>query len=215
MESVNLILFICLLIPMSMMMLIFKGHSRMLCACLLTGMFMCVFSGEINGFFANICQLDMQTVAVDIAPLVEELAKALPVVFVAFLLRPSKQELAEYALAIGVGFATLENVCVLIDAGSISFGYALLRALGAGMMHGICTLIVGLAMSTVITRKTVFFSGTMAALSIAVIYHSIYNMMISSRYMVIGSLVPLVTFAAIVTVSVIGNKKRLENAKKP
>ena len=214
MENLNLILFICLLIPMSMMLLIFKGHSRMLCVFLLAGMFMCVLSGEINGLLANLGQLDMQTVAMDIAPLVEELAKALPVVFVAFLLHPSRQKLAECALAIGVGFATLENVCVLIDAGSISFGYALLRAIGAGMMHGICTLIVGLAMSAVITRKTVFFSGTMAALSIAVIYHSIYNMMISSRYLVIGSLLPLITFAVIVTASAIGNKKRLANAKK-
>ena len=53
MGNINLILFICLFIPMSMMLLIFKGQSRLICGFLLIGMFVCVFSGEINGLIIN------------------------------------------------------------------------------------------------------------------------------------------------------------------
>lgn len=202
MESLNLTIFICLAIPLSMTLLMFKGHSRMLCAFLLSGMFMCVFSGEINGLVLNVSGYDTQFLAVNIAPLVEEITKALPIIFIAFLVKPSRQKIAEFALMVGVGFATLENISLLVDSGSISLGYAFLRAIGAGMMHGICTLVVGLAMFSVIEEKMVFFSGTISALSIAMIYHSIYNMLITSKYMVLGALLPIVTFTLIMIVSV-------------
>lgn len=207
MENLNLILLICLIIPMSMMLTVFKGHSRMLCAFLLAGMFMCVFSGEINGLIASVYGLDTQSIAVNVSPLVEEIAKAIPIIFTAFLIKPTSQKLAEFSIAIGVGFATLENMCILLSSGNISFGYALFRAIGAGMMHGICTLIVGLAMKNVVEKKMVFFSGTLSALSVAVIYHSIYNMLISSRFMAAGIVLPVLTFAIIIIVSTAKNKK--------
>ena len=211
MGNLNLILFVCLAIPMSMMIWIFRGHSRSVCAFLLVGMFMCVFSGEINGLLLQQGGLDTQDIAVNMAPMVEELAKALPILFIAFLLKPTGQKLAEFSLAVGVGFATLENVSVLINAGAVSFSYAILRALGAGMMHGICTLIIGIAMAGVIGHKIVFVSGTLSTLSAAVIYHSIYNMLITSRYMVVGAVLPIVTFAVIV---VAGTVQRRKSAKR-
>ena len=61
MGNINLILFICLFIPMSMMLLIFKGQSRLICGFLLIGMFVCVFSGEINGLIINSYNLNRFT----------------------------------------------------------------------------------------------------------------------------------------------------------
>lgn len=206
MENLNLILFVCLAIPLSMMLLLFKGQSRRVCAFLLIGMFMCVFSGEINGFVMNSAELNVQSISVNIAPLVEELAKALPIIFIVYLLKPEQQKIAEFSLAVGVGFATLENVCILINSGSISFGYAFLRAIGAGMMHGVCTLTVGLALTNIANQKLVMFSGTLAALSISVIYHSIYNMLITSKLMIVGAILPILTFAVMMTANVIKNK---------
>lgn len=185
----------------------------MVCGFLLSGMFMCVFSGEINGFVSNSYDFELQFVAVNIAPLVEEIAKAIPIIFIAFLMKPSNQQLAECALAIGVGFASLENICILMGAGTISFGYAFLRAIGAGMMHGICTLVVGLAMRKVVEKEIVFFTGTLSALSVAMIYHSIYNMLISSNLMLVGVALPTATFIVIVVASVIQNKKKINQSK--
>lgn len=197
MENINLILLVCLAIPISMMLFVFKGRSRGICGFLLAGMFMCAFSGEINGLILNTNNFDTQYISVNIAPLVEEILKALPVVFIAFLIKPSYQQLVEFSLATGVGFATLENVSILITSGDISFLYALVRAVGAGMMHGICTLAVGISMKYVLEKKILFFSGTLSALSVAVIYHSVFNMLVTSKYMFVAVLLPTFTFLII------------------
>ena len=200
MENVNLILFICLFIPMSMMLFIFKGQSRLICGFLLMGMFACVFSGEINGLIMNTYNLDINDVSINIAPLVEEIVKAFPIILVSLLYKPTKQQIGEYALSVGVGFATLENISILVSTQNISFIYAFLRAIGAGMMHGICTLLIGIVIRNIINKKKIVVSGMLAALSVSVIYHSIYNMLVLSKYILVGTILPIVTFVIIILI---------------
>lgn len=200
MGNINLMLFICLFIPMSMMLYIFKGQSRLICGFLLIGMFVCVFSGEINGLIMRIYDLDITNVSINIAPLVEEILKAFPIILTSLLYKPTKQQIGEYALSVGVGFATLENISILISSETISFMYAFLRAIGAGMMHGICTLLIGMVMRNIVTKKKIIVSGTLAALSVSVIYHSIYNMLVLSEYIIVGVILPIVTFAIIILI---------------
>lgn len=214
MGNINLILFICLFIPMSMMLLIFKGQSRLICGFLLIGMFVCVFSGEINGLIINSYNLDVNNVSINIAPLVEEILKAFPIILVSLLYKPSKQNIGEYALSVGVGFATLENISILISTKTISFTYVFLRAIGAGMMHGICTLLIGIVMRNILDKKKILISGTIAALSISVIYHSIYNMLVLSKYIIFGAMLPIVTLVVIILIDYFykkNNKKIKDN----
>lgn len=213
MANVNLIIFLCLSITFSMMFLVFNEKGRKVCGFFLCGMFMCVLSGEINALIQN-SNVDYQTITINIAPLVEESLKALPIIFFAYLLKLDRQTLSEYALSVGVGFATLENMSVLITTDNLTLGYALIRAIGAGMMHGVCTLIIGRVISNIVDKKVVRFSGTLAALSISIIFHSIYNMLISSKYMVLGAVFPTVTFVAMIAINILlKNKKRTEKAE--
>lgn len=214
MENIDLILFICLIIPISMMLFLFKDHSRLLCTFLLIGMFLCVLAGEINGLIANNSNMSIQYIAVNISPLVEEILKIIPIIYISFLIKPSKQDLAEFSLSLGVGFATLENISILLNTGTITIGYAVLRALGAGMMHGICTLIVGIAMHSTINKKNMYIPGTIAALCASVIYHSIYNMLISSKFMILGVILPIITFINIIIFEYIEKKKEGEKNEK-
>ena len=200
MENVNLILFICLFIPMRMMLFIFKGQSRLICGFLLMGMFACVFSGEINGLIMNTYNLDINNVSINIAPLVEEIVKAFPIILVSLLYKPTKQQIGEYALSVGVGFATLENITILMGSQSISFMYAFLRAIGAGMMHGICTLAVGFGISFINTRRKLFYTGTAALLTMASIYHAAYNCLVQSTYQSFGFILPLMTFVPLIII---------------
>lgn len=213
MENINIVIFLCMAIPISMMLFVFKNHSRLLCIFLLTGMFMCILAGEINGFMVNNYNIHLQQVVVNGAPLIEEIAKALPVIFVAFLLKPSLQNMAEYSLAVGLGFATLENISTLIQSDTFTLVYAILRAVGAGMMHAVCTLLVGVAMSFVINKRIVFVSGTLVSLSIAVVYHSIYNMLINSDYLIVGVLLPTVSFIALMILNAFQSKSTLKQKK--
>ena len=190
----HLMLFICLAAPLSMMLLIFKERSRAILTFLLTGIFMCLFAGEINGLILSGTELDMHFLTVNITPVVEEILKAVPVVFIAFLMKPDRQLLLEGAVAVGVGFATMENVCLIFDSTSVLSTWLLVaRGFGAGMMHGVSTLAVGYSMTIVGSDRKLSYTGTVAALSTAIIYHSIYNILVQSDRPILGILLPVVT----------------------
>ena len=195
MENSHLMLFICMAVPLSMMLLVFRGRSRAILGFLLTGVFMCLFAGEINGLILNGTGWSFRFLTVNITPIVEELLKAFPVIFIAILIRPDRQFLLECAIAVGVGFATMENVCLFFDTFSaLSAWTVLARGFGAGMMHGVSTLAVGFSMTLATSGRKLSYAGTVAALSSAIIYHSIYNIMVQSAYPAIGVLLPIVTF---------------------
>lgn len=201
MENPHLMLFICLAAPLSMMLFVFKGRSRAILGFLLTGIFMCLFAGEINGLIQNNTEFSIRFLTVNITPIVEEILKALPVVFVAFLIKPNRQFLLECAIAVGVGFATLENTCLLFDSAAVlSAGMIVARGLGAGMMHGVSTLAVGYSMTIASSERKLSYTGTVAALSAAIIYHSIYNIIVQSRYPALGVLLPIVTYIPLLIV---------------
>jgi hypothetical protein len=71
---------------------------------------------------------------------------------------------------------------------------AVIRAFGAGLMHGMCTLLVGVGISFVKKKSKLFLVGTFALLSTAITYHGIYNMLVQSDYRVIGFLLPISTY---------------------
>ena len=195
MENFHLTVFICLAAPLSMMLWIFKGRARAILGFLLAGIFMGLFAGEINGLIRNVTDLSARFLTVNITPIVEELLKAVPIVLVAFLLKPERQFLPECAITVGVGFATMENVCLLFDfASALSPWEILARGFGAGMMHGISTLAVGYSMTFASADRKLSYTGTIAALSAATIYHSIYNIMVQSQYPTVGILLPIATY---------------------
>lgn len=211
MENPHLILFICLAAPLSMMLLIFKGRSRALLGFLLAGIYLSLFAGEINGLLLSETGLSHRFLTVNITPVVEEILKAIPVVFIAFLIKPDRQFLLECSIAVGVGFATMENACLLFgSASALSAGTILARGFGAGMMHGISTLAVGFSMTVASSDKKLSYTGTVAALSAAIIYHSIYNIMVQSAYPLLGILLPIATYIPLIIVM---SKKRFRKGR--
>ena len=188
-------IFLCLLAPLSMMLFIFKGRQRAILTFLLTGIFMCLFAGEINGLIKSSTDMTLRFLTVNITPIVEELLKALPIIFLAFVIKSDRQILLESSIAVGVGFATMENVCLLFDSASfISAETIIARGLGAGMMHGVSTLAVGYSMTKASAERKLSYAGTVAALSVSIIYHSIYNIMVQSEHSILGILLPIVSF---------------------
>ena len=195
MGNTNLMLFICLAAPLSMMFFIFKGRSRQILGFLFAGIFMCMLAGEINGLFLSMAESDYWFLTVNVTPIVEEVLKALPVVLIAFAFKPERQFLLESSIMVGVGFATMENVCLLFGSSNVLSSWVIVsRGLGAGMMHGVSTLAVGYSMTFASARRKLSYIGTIAALSMAIIYHSIYNIMVQSDYPLLGILLPVVTF---------------------
>jgi hypothetical protein len=94
-------------------------------------------------------------------------------------------------MAVGIGFAVLENAFLLLNGNSFHMLDAIARAFGAGLMHGMCTLLVGVGISFVKKRQKLFAVGTFALLSTAITYHGIYNMLVQSNFEIIGYLLPI------------------------
>ena len=89
----------------------------------------------------------------------------------------------------------LENAYYLIlSYETFSFLSAIVRGFGTGLMHGMCTLFVGFGISFVRRKRKLFAVGTFAFLTTAITYHAIFNMLIQSKYPIIGALLPIVTY---------------------
>ena len=195
MGNLNLILFISIVSPLTMMAFVYKGKSRVSLIFLIVGITVCLFCGELNGILFDLLHFDTKYYANNITPIVEEISKALPIMYYAFLYKPKKQNLLEGAIGVGIGFAILENAFVLAsNISTISIPTAFVRGFGSGMVHGVCTLAVGYGMTFVHTRRKLFYTGTTALLSAAVVYHSIYNNFVQSDYQWAGYLLPMLTF---------------------
>jgi hypothetical protein len=61
-------------------------------------------------------------------------------------------------------------------------------------MHGMCTLLVGVGISFVKKKSKLFVVGTFGLLSTAIVYHGIYNILVQSRYSIVGAILPIVTY---------------------
>ena len=111
------------------------------------------------------------------------------IIMYGFGFKTNRQTLLSLAMAVGVGFALVENCYILINnLSAATIGWAVLRVLGASVMHGICTGIVGWGVSYVKTRRKLFYTGTFALLIMAIIAHGIFNSLIQSNIYILAVL---------------------------
>ena len=198
MGNLNLILFISFAAPLLMTLFVCKGKARTLLLFLFLGTVVCLFCGEFSAIIMGLLPFDRRYFTSNFTPLFEEVFKALPILFYAFLYQPKKRTLLECSILVGVGFAVLENAFILGGAAAtVSVTSALIRGFGAGMMHGVCTLAVGYGMTFVHIRRKLFYTGTTALLAVATIYHSIYNTLVQSDLQFVGFLLPMLTFVPV------------------
>ena len=189
------ILFISLFFPLFLMMLLVEKKARLPIVFVMVGIFTSVFASEVNGVLLNALNWTLYDATITIAPVTEELLKAFPILFYAIVFSDKKEKLFTASMATGIGFAILENAYYLIvNYETFSMVSALIRGFGTGLMHGMCTLLVGFGISFIRKRRKLFAVGTFALLSVAITYHSIFNMLIQSKYSVIGALLPIATY---------------------
>ena len=184
-------LFISFVAPLIMALFICKDEARTSLAFLLIGVVVCLFCGELNTIVMDALQLDVQYFTCNFSPLIEEIFKALPILVFAFFCKPARRVLLESAVMVGVGFAILENAHYLAaDPEGFTIINAVIRGCGCGVMHGVCTLLVGYGMTFVYTRRKLFYTGTTALLALAIVMHSIYNTLVQSDHALVGFILP-------------------------
>ena len=199
-ESMIYILFICILVPMLLMLPILTGKSRLLLGYMLIGVFCCLFAAGVNGYIRYLVNSDLYYITTNLTPVVEEIIKAIPILYYAFVFEADKPKIIPLAFAVGVGFAILENMIILTqNITTVSILWAVVRGFASGLMHGICTSFVGYGISFIKTKRKLFYSGTFALLTLAITYHSVFNILVQSEtYKYLGFLLPLSTYVPFV-----------------
>ena len=194
MDNIIYILFVSIFIPIMLMTLLVEKKSRFPIIFMLVGIFISVFASEVNGYLSQVLSMERYSITVIVTPVSEELLKALPVLYYAIIISDKREKLFTASMATGIGFAVLENAFYLLNYTNFSMLSAVIRAFGAGLMHGMCTLVVGVGISFVKKKRKLFAVGTFGLLSTAIVYHGIYNILIQSEYSIIGALLPIATY---------------------
>ncbi len=210
MEDISVLILISISIPMLLTCIILKGRSRLVLIYLLLGIVAGILAKTINTFIMDRTDYTRFYLTINIAPVIEEILKAIPVIVLAFIVKRDRQTILESAIAIGLGFAMYENIYLISMSLLPTVSLAVLRGLGAGLMHSVCTLVVAFGITLFIEHKKWFFPGIVAILATAMTYHSIYNIFIQSDYMVIGIILPICTYVPITLFSI----KRKNKSKK-
>ena len=196
------------------MALLIEKKSRLPISFVLAGIFISVFAAEINGLFRTFLFMDTYEFTTIVTPITEEILKAVPILIYATLVSDKKETLFTASMATGIGFAVLENAFYLLNDPAFNMMDAVIRAFGTGLMHGMCTLLVGVGISFAKKRSKIFVVGTFALLSTAITYHGIYNMLVQSPYEVVGFLLPIITYIPFLIWRLkIKNKKQLRSEK--
>ena len=199
MESLIYILFICITIPLALMAFLVEKKARRTVIFFITGICAAVFASEVNGILTYLIPLDVFDFTVRVTPITEEFIKAIPVLFFAKEISDKKETLITVSLAVGIGFAIMENTYILTqNVGYVSLLWAIMRGFGTGIMHGMCTFLVGTGFSFANKNKKLFVVGTFALLSLAITYHSIFNMLVQSDYKYVGAVLPIITYVPFV-----------------
>ena len=134
---------VCMAAPLLVALLLLRRKQRPLLLFCLAGMGMCLLAAYLNTFFAQFYAADALNAATQIAPVVEEIMKLLPLVFYLLVFEPEGDKIKAAAITIALAFATFENVCYLIQNGADRFSFIFFRGFGTGAMHVLCGLIVG------------------------------------------------------------------------
>ena len=211
MDNLIYILFVSVFVPILLMACLIEKKARQPIIFVLIGIFVSVFAAEVNGLLQMLLPMSTFEVTIIVTPITEEILKAVPILVFAIVLDAKKEALFTAAMAVGIGFAVLENAYYLLNDASFNMIDAIIRAFGAGLMHGMCTLLIGVGISFVKKKSKIFAVGTFALLSTAITYHGIYNMLVQSDYRAVGFLLPISTYIPFVVWRM--NKKKTIKSK--
>ena len=215
MDSIIYVLLVAISIPVLLMALVVERKSRLPIVYMLIGIFVSVLASEVNGILLQTLSMSRYDMTVIVTPISEELLKAFPVLYYAIVISDDRERLFTASMATGIGFALLENAYYLLIIPDFNMGSAVIRAFGAGLMHGMCTLLVGVGISFVRKKPKLFVVGTFGLLSTAIVYHGVYNILIQSKYDIVGTLLPIMTYIPFFIWRLrIKHRQKMENEKR-
>ena len=204
-------IFVAIAVPLFIALFLIRGETRRFIGFFICGLLACLLSAYINGFLALAAGMGASEAAVKLTPISEELLKAIPVLFYMAAIKPNRDSLITAAIAVGLGFATFENACMLTQTGASDFLFALLRGLVAGVTHAACAALFGYGLVYLSDKKYnhLLLPGTLGLFCAVTIFHATYNLLVTADnkgWQGVGYALPL-----LMTLAILFWRKRLES----
>jgi RsiW-degrading membrane proteinase PrsW (M82 family) len=159
-------------------------RMRTVLAVVVAGALVAVACYFTNAAILHLLQLDFTSYSRYVAPVVEELLKA---VVIAWLIHANRigflVDAAIFGFAVGTGFALVENLYFLEIAKDSGIGTWIVRGFGTAIMHGGATAIfavMGTAMLEATPGDKLHVRALLPGLGIAIVLHSAYNHLLTS-----------------------------------
>lgn len=214
MVSMNFILLLLILPPILLMAILVPGKTRYLLIFTVCGFVSAYVAGSVNSVIMNYGDFSDFYFSIHFSPAIEELMKGFPLILYIIVARPSRKSVLEYGIAIGLGFTFFENAWAFANSVSTSpswqdISFALSRGFGASMVHSLCTCILGYGFSICIRIRKMKFTGTIALFSLVCIFHSLFNVLIQSRYFLAPFILTIGAYTSILIVVIRKKKKKL------
>lgn len=189
--------FVCIAAPLLIAMLCIDSRYRAAFGFCFAGMFVCLLSAYLNTFFSNYYGADPMNATTQIAPVVEEIMKLLPLLFFMVVFEPKSGEFRLAAILTAASFATFENICYLTENGAEQIVFLLIRGFGTGAMHVVCGSAYSEGLRFVWKNRLLRVVCIPGLLCVTIIYHAIYNLLVSvgGTCRLIGYCIPLLTLA--------------------
>ena len=202
-------------VPISLSLFLLETKERQVVLYILLGICCCLFVSEVNGLILNSLDGDIFRVTTILTPITEEITKAIPIFFFVFIVTADRQRLLSVSLAVGLGFAILENLIILTgDIENVTVLWAVGRGFASSLMHSLCTAMVGFGLSFVHLRRKLFVPGTFSLLLLAITFHAVFNCLVQSEYPFLGLLLPIITYIPIVFIGLRLNEKAKQKKEK-
>ncbi len=185
--------YICLAAPLFLAILCLHRDTRRNLSFLLAGMSACLLSAYVSAYAAGTAQIDLIAASYELAPVVEEIMKFLPVLFYILVFEPERNSAISGTFLVSVGFATFENVCFLTSYGTSNLLRLLIRGFGTGAMHVVCGMIVAVGLFFLWHDTKLRVVGVVALLCFAIRFHAIFNLLVNQTGFSfwVGSAIPL------------------------
>lgn len=207
-------LFLCLLVPLILMLFILESRSRMVFIFMLIGMLTCLVAGEFNAVILNYSDRPLLYATVTYTPILEELLKGLPILYCALFITQKRERLLSASMAVGIGFAIYENIGIIIrEVDGVSLDVVLIRGFATALAHGICTSMIGYGLSLIYKRRKLAIPGTFGLLTAAVTYHAIFNALMQSDYKIVACILPLATYIPAVVFNIRSRRSKGHSIK--
>ncbi len=214
MDSMSYILFICIAVPLGMMLIPIEKESRKIVVALLMGMFLCLFVSEVNGLLLRVTKSTMLYLTTNVTPITEEFVKVLPVIYYAYIFSDDEKSVTTVAFATGVGFAMLENIIILMQhLASANFIFAMIRGFSTGLMHSITTMLVANFVPYIHKKKKLFLCGVLCSFNLAVVFHSVFNLLVEAESAVANYIGYFLPVSIYMVINIFVLKKFVKKAK--